>query len=127
MITVIIVFLIVGGAVVLIARSMPRSTLGRIERLYLFASPAPLLLALVVPDIFGVFDRDSSSRTLSNLLSETGIWLSLAFVIVGLVVVVRSQFQTGSIDGRLILALFVAAIPTLLVVLIYVLFDFPLG
>jgi hypothetical protein len=86
------------------------------ERLYLFASPVPSVLAFVLPGLLGqVMEGTGSTRTWGLVLAEVGGWLSLAMVVAGVALLWRRRTHGDAWDRRLVVGLVVAALPAFMI------------
>ena len=89
-------------------RSSAAGPLAAAERLYLVATPIPAVLVLVLPGVMG-------SREWGMWLTEVGGWLSVVLIVVGVLLLGRRSIRGEGWDRRLLVGLFVAALPVLLV------------
>ena len=89
------------------------------ERFYLAAAPVPAVLALVLPGLVSQFARESGNTRSSGLrLNEVGGWLSVALIVIGAVLLGRRSGRGLRWDRRLLIGLFVAALPAILIGLV---------
>lgn len=96
----------------------PSGSLERLERIYLIASPAPVVCAFVFPAIFVLLGMEVSAREWIQLISEVGISLSVGLAAVGVVMVWRKRVRSTTLDSRLLAGVLLASIPTLMLLLI---------
>jgi hypothetical protein len=88
----------------------------RIEMAYRLVSPLPVLLALVLPGPIAMLVGPSAGD-LGGWLTRAGLWLSVAMLPAGLVVLWTSRRR-----GPLVAAMFLALLPALMVGLVALLF-----
>jgi hypothetical protein len=124
---ILVVLLIAACAIAFMARSAASEPLGRGEQLYLLASPIPLLLAIVFPALTFMLGEPPPNKTWSLMLTRIGIGLSLALALAGPFIAWTSHKRTGLADWRLVLGLFVASLPALILLLAQILFLLPGG
>jgi len=109
--------------VILTRASAAAAPLDSVERLYLFASPVPVVVAFVLPGaISSLMDGPGSTRPWGVWLSAAGGWLSLAMVLSGVVLLARRQARDDGWDRRLLLGLLVAALPAVLIGLVVLMY-----
>ena len=86
------------------------------ERVYLFLSPLPVLMALGIPLAMTAlrWGAGRGERSWSNRLTEGGIWLSAALVVSGLALLWRRWSRNEGREGRLAAGIFLAGIPAFL-------------
>jgi hypothetical protein len=113
------VILVIIALAVIVGRWPVAGPLDIPERLFLFAAPIPVLLVLVLPWPVGEFMRAQGSlRPWSLWLNEVGGWLSLILAVAGAVLLGRRTRQGRAWDQRVVIAVFVAALPALLIGLV---------
>jgi len=91
-----------------------------VERVYLFSTALPMLLAIVFPGLasLAITDRGGSLETQrwwSDRLLLAGLIASGALVVAGAALVWRRWWKDGVIDGRLLNGMVMASVPLLLV------------
>ena len=115
-------FLVLGLAL-LAARWSRSGPLDGLERLFLAAAPAPIVLTLLLPALL----QPGQPRAALNVrLSVAGTVLSLALVLAGLVLLWRRSRQHSPWDIRILAAALIAGMPVLMVAvvaLIYAVLD----
>ena len=102
-------------------------TLARAERVYLFSTALPMLLAIVFPGLasLAITDRGGSLETQrwwSDRLLLAGLIASGALVVAGAALVWRRWWKDGVIDGRLLNGMVMASVPLLLVTTVRLLY-----
>jgi hypothetical protein len=121
-------------ALVLVTRFVPgrsrQGDLSRAERVYLFSTPAPLVLAFVVPDLVGLHfwfggAMSAGQQWWSHRILIAGLVTSGALVIAGLVLLWRRWVDEGGVDARLVDGLLLASVPAVLVLLVAGLWFWP--
>jgi hypothetical protein len=112
------VLLIIALAMI-VGRWPVAGPLDSVERLFLMAAPIPILLALVLPwPISELMRAQGSSRAWGLWLNEVGGWLSLVLTVAGALLLSRRSRQGRAWDRRVVIGVFVAALPALLIGLV---------
>jgi hypothetical protein len=118
--------LLVAG-VILVTRFLPGRTrqgsLSRGERIYVFSTPAPLVLSFILPDLVGLHflyggALSAGQKSWSNGILIAGLVASGALVIAGLVLLWRRWMDGRGVDGRLFDGMLLASVPLVLVMLV---------
>lgn len=85
------------------------------ERLYLFATPLPFILAIILPGPIALIGQGSSGvRTWGLWLNSAGGWLSMGLVLTGILLAGRRWTRGEPRNPRLTAGLLLAAIPAVL-------------
>lgn len=122
MITVALLLILLGLSWFLLA-GFQVGSLTALERVYLWLSPVPVLLAVGVSIAVTVLRLDSAStRVWSNRLSAAGVWLSVSMILAGLALMGRRHGRGHIREGRLAAGLFLAGIPALLTAIVVLLY-----
>ena len=104
---------------VIMVRGSAVGSLDTPERLYLVVASIPAILALVLPSpIAGMMQDRESANAWGLRLNEVGGWLSLGLIVVGALLLSRRSRQGRGWDRRLLIGLFVAALPAILICLV---------
>lgn len=115
--------LLILVAVVIATRWRTDGPLEPAERIFLFAAALPVLLALVLPGVLvSLTDFSNNARSQGLRFTEAGYLLSAAMAPAGILLVVRRAKEERSQDWRVVLALFVAALPAMLAGLVILLY-----
>jgi hypothetical protein len=111
--------IVLVALVMIMVRGSTAGPLDRLERFYLFAAPLPAILALVLPGPIAELMRNrGSSRAWGLWLNAAGGWLSLALLVAGAMLLARRSLRDQEWDRRVLIGLFVAALPALLIGLV---------
>ncbi len=117
--------IVVAVLATIMIRGSAAGPLDTVERLYLAVAPVPALLALVLPGFVSQVMRGSgSTRSWGLRLNEVGGWLSVALIVIGAVLLGRRSGQGLPWDRRLLIGLFVAALPAILIGLVALMYAF---
>jgi hypothetical protein len=109
--------------VLTMARGAAAAPLDRLEAIYLAAAPLPAILALILPGVVAALLQDpGSSREWRLWLTKVGGWLSLALIVAGVLLLSRRSSQGKRWDRRLLVGVFVAAMPALLIGLVVLMY-----
>ena len=93
------------------------------ERVYLFCSPVPILLVLFLPSAMNWSGSTPESRSRGLQLTEVGLYVSGAMILIGLGLIWQRRRQGRPFDPLVPAGLFLAAIPLLMVALIALMFG----
>jgi hypothetical protein len=113
-VVVLVVVVALGYLALRRSRTAPGS---RAELAYRLASPLPAMLVLVLPGLLTMIGGPYAGD-LRDWLLLSGLWLSLAMLPVGLVIVWIGWRRGSGLDGALLAALFLALLPALMVALV---------
>ena len=117
--------IVVAVLAALMIRGSAAGPLASVERLYLTVAPLPAVLALVLPGLVSQFVRESgSTRSWALRLNEVGGWLSVALIVIGAMLLGRRSGRGLAWDHRLLIGLFVAALPAILIGLVALMYAF---
>jgi hypothetical protein len=120
--------------VIVVTRFIPRrsrqGSLSRVERVYRYSSPLPLVLTFILPDLIGLHfwyggAWPANEQWWSNRILIAGLVASGALVITGLVLLWRRWVDDHRVDGRLFDGMLLASVPLVLVLLAAALWLWP--
>lgn len=110
----------------ILLRGSASGSLTRAERGYLFATPLPFILTIMLPGPIALLRKGSpAARAWGLWLNGVGGCLSVVLVLLGLVLIGQRRTRGAGGDRRLTAGLILAAIPALLIGLVGLLFWLP--
>jgi len=121
MITVLVLVFAVVAA--LLIRAAPGQRLDAVERWYLGTSPLPAVLALGLPGPASLIGDTVAARRLGAVLTQAGLWASIALLAIGIGLVVRRTRRSEPVGPVLLFGIVLASLPVVMVSVTALLFS----
>lgn len=112
--------------VLLLTRGVGIGKLTALERAFLLCTPLPAIIAFVLPGSLSMLlGETATARRWINLLSESGIVLSAVLFLAGVWLIWARHLRGEPRDVRMSVGVLLAAVPSLLVLLVALLYLWP--